>query len=64
MVGEANYLPEARRLMQDHPRWEAWVGIVNRQWHARLKGAVPPVMAHDDNPQGLRQQIEQFERQQ
>jgi hypothetical protein len=50
--------------MQDHPSWEAWVGIVNRQWHARLKGAVPPVMVHDDNPQGLRQQIEQLERQQ
>lgn len=62
MAAEVNYTPEARSLMQDHPAWEAWSGLINGQWHARLRGAVPPVMLHDDNPQGLREQIERIEK--
>jgi hypothetical protein len=58
MGEEIKYLPEARRLMRDYPRWDVWTSIKAGTWHARLKGATPPVMFHDDNPTGLRDQIE------
>lgn len=56
MNKELSYLPEAEAIEQDFPRWEAWVGLVNGLWHARRKGATPPVMVHDDSPAGIREQ--------
>lgn len=61
MVDQVKYMPEAERLNRDFPRWEAWVGLVNGCWHARLRGAVPPVMVHGDGAQDIREQIEQHE---
>jgi hypothetical protein len=40
------------------PGWEAWQSIRGGQWHARLKGAEPPRMVHDDSLEGIRQQLE------
>lgn len=61
MAGQVNYLPQARQLMADHPQWDVWVSLIGGQWHARLIGAVPPAMFHDDSPAGLREQIERIE---
>jgi hypothetical protein len=56
-MDEIQYLPEARRINEEFPGWEAWVGLVNGLWHARLVGSTPPVMVHDDSPEGIRRQI-------
>ena len=37
--------------------WEAWVGLKNGLWHARLPGATPPRMIHDNSADGLRAQL-------
>jgi hypothetical protein len=50
-----------RTIAEQHPGWEAWQSIKGRQWHARKVGAVPPVMVHDDNVDGLSAQIEALE---
>jgi hypothetical protein len=42
---------------QEFPGWEAWQGLVNSLWHARLVGSVPPVLVHGETPDDLRQQI-------
>lgn len=36
--------------------WEIWHGLDNR-WHARVKGATPPVMVADDHLDGLQEEI-------
>jgi hypothetical protein len=43
-------------LEAEFPDWEVWQGI-DRLWHARLRGATPPVMVHDDCLDGLREEI-------
>jgi hypothetical protein len=43
----------------EFPGWEAWQGI-DRMWHARIRGATPPVMVHADNPDELRGQIADY----
>src|SRR5258706_10237031 len=40
----------------EFPGWEAFQGV-DRKWHARIKGATPPVMVHDDDLDGLREEI-------
>jgi hypothetical protein len=35
-MDEIKYVPEARRINEEFPGWEAWVGLVNGLWHARL----------------------------
>lgn len=40
----------------EFPAWETWRGIDNR-WHARIRGATPPVMVVDDHLDGLRDEI-------
>lgn len=56
-MDEVKYVPEARRINEEFPDWEAWVSLRAGQWHARLKGSLPIVMLHDDNAAGLREQI-------
>ena len=36
--------------------WEAWQGI-DRMWHARIRGAIPPVMVHGEDLLDLRDEI-------
>jgi hypothetical protein len=43
-------------LAGEFPGWEAWQGI-DRLWHARIRGAVPPVMVHGEDLVDLRDQI-------
>ena len=52
--------PEAVNIMAEHPDWDVWTSM-NGQWHARLKGATPPVMVHDDSPQEIRARIRAWE---
>ena len=40
----------------EFPGWEAWQGI-DRLWHARIRGATPPVMVHGEDLVDLRDQI-------
>jgi hypothetical protein len=60
-MDKITYLPAVEALNRDYPAWEAWVGLINGLWHARLKGATPPVMVHGDSAQDIREQIEQIE---
>jgi hypothetical protein len=46
-------------LATEFPGWEAWQGI-DRLWHARIRGAVPPVMVHGDDLVDLRDQIRAY----
>jgi hypothetical protein len=52
---------EARAIAEEFPRWEAWSGFINGLWHARIVGAVPPVMVHAESADGIREQIRQYE---
>jgi hypothetical protein len=38
------------------PGWEAWQGIEGL-WHARIRGATPPVMVHGEDLVDLRDQL-------
>jgi hypothetical protein len=51
---------EAAAIAAEFPGWEAWAGLVNGLWHARILGAVPPVMVHAETPDGIREQIRQY----
>lgn len=39
---------------------QGWAGLLNGLWHARILGAVPPVMVHAETPDGIREQIRQY----
>jgi hypothetical protein len=56
MIDTMNSNQDADRIADEFPGWEAWQGI-NRLWHARLRGATPPVMVHGEDPVDLRDQI-------
>ena len=43
-------------LATEFPAWEAWQGI-DLLWHARIRGAVLPVMVHGEDLADLRDQI-------
>jgi len=47
---------DAAGLAGEFPGWEAWQGI-DRLWHARIRGAIPPVMVHGEDLVDLRDQI-------
>jgi hypothetical protein len=51
---------QARAFGREHPGWEAWQDI-NGGWHARLKGATPPVMVHGESPEGLAAETKRWE---
>jgi len=44
------------KIEQEFPAWSVFQGV-DRRWHARIRGAVPPVMVHDDDLLGLREEI-------
>jgi hypothetical protein len=46
----------AAEIADEFPGWEAWQGI-DRLWHARIRGATPPVMVHGEDLTDLREQI-------
>jgi len=48
---------QIKAISEEFPGWEAWQGLVNGLWHARLVGHVPPVMVHGESPDDLREQI-------
>ncbi len=52
--------PTLADVAQRWPRWEAWQGI-NLLWHARIKGATPPVMVHGEEVQDLMDEIQRRE---
>jgi len=43
------------------PRWEVWRGI-DGLFHARIKGATPPVLVRGESPDDLADQIIRWER--
>jgi hypothetical protein len=51
---------DARAIAAEFPAWEAWQGI-DRLWHARIRGATPPVMVHGEDPVDLRDQIIRYQ---
>ena len=48
---------QIRAIGEQFPGWEAWQGLVNGLWHARLLGSTPPVMVHGESPDDLREMI-------
>ena len=50
---------ETAKIAGEFPAWEAWQGI-DRMWHARIRGATPPVMVHGEDLVDLRDQIIRF----
>jgi hypothetical protein len=51
---------QALAIAEEFPGWEAWVGLINGLWHARIVGAVPPVMVHAESADGIREQIQSY----
>jgi hypothetical protein len=47
-------------IAAEFPAWEAWQGI-DRLWHARIRGATPPVMVHGEDLVDLRDQIIRYQ---
>lgn len=43
-------------IEQEFPGWEAWQSL-DGWWHARIRGATPPVMVHAQSPEELAEQI-------
>jgi hypothetical protein len=52
---------ELARLAQRFADWDCWFGI-DCLWHARIKGALPPVMVRGEDAQDLADQIVRWER--
>ncbi len=58
--------PEESRAQQlaaieaEFPGWEAWVSL-DGWWHARVKGATPPVMVHAQSAGELAAQLQAAE---
>jgi hypothetical protein len=53
--------PARQRFAEQHPGWEAWRSLVGGQWHARLRGALPPVLVHDNTIEGVSEQVTALE---
>lgn len=51
---------QSAAIAEEFPGWEAWVGLINGLWHARIVGAVPPVMVHAESAEGIREQIQAY----
>lgn len=51
---------QAAEIADEFPGWEAWVGLINGLWHARIVGAVPPVMVHAESADGIREMIQTY----
>ena len=49
------------QIAREFPGWEAWQGV-DRLWHARIRGATPPVMVHGEDLVDLRDQIIRHQR--
>jgi hypothetical protein len=45
------------QVEDEFPDWEAFQGV-DRRWHARIRGAEAPLMVHDDDLLGLREEIQ------
>ena len=56
MIDFMDVTNDALQIAGEFPGWEAWQGI-DRLWHARIRGAVPPVMVHGEDLVDLRDQI-------
>jgi hypothetical protein len=55
-----NSTEHAQAIAAEFPAWEAWQGI-DRLWHARIRGATPPVMVHGEDLVDLRDQIIRYQ---
>jgi hypothetical protein len=47
---------QIKAIAQKFPGWEAWQGL-DGQWHARIPGAIPPLMVHAGSASDLIEQI-------
>ena len=48
--------PTKAELEAEFEGWECWEGM-DKLWHARVKGATPPIMVWGENTVDLRDQI-------
>jgi len=49
---------QVKAIAEQFPGWDAWQSLDGR-WHARVVGAVPPVMVHGESAEDLIGQIRQ-----
>ena len=56
MIDVMDFSNDAAQIADEFPGWEAWQGI-DRLWHARIRGATPPVMVHGEDLIDLRDRI-------
>jgi hypothetical protein len=61
MIQLMDGINDAAGLAGEFPGWEAWQGI-DRLWHARIRGAIPPVMVHGEDLVDLRDQVLRYTR--
>jgi len=54
-----NSADDEAQIADEFPDWEAWQGIEGL-WHARIRGATPPVMIHGEDVVDLRDQIIEY----
>lgn len=47
---------QIRVVADQFPGWEAWQSL-DGQWHARVVGAIPPVMVHSESADDLLERL-------
>lgn len=55
-TGLAETQARYRLIAEEFPGWEAFRGV-DALWHARIKGAEPPIMVHGESSYALRENI-------
>jgi hypothetical protein len=45
-------------IAREFPHWGLPFRGVDQRWHAEISGATPPVRVHDDDLEGLREEIQ------
>src|SRR5258706_6837163 len=56
MIDVMDFSNDAAQIADEFPGWEAWQGI-DHLWHARIRGATPPVMVHGEDLVDQRDQV-------
>lgn len=56
MTGPEESRAQLAAIEAEYPGWEAWISL-DGWWHARVRGATPPVMVHAQSRDELAEQI-------
>ncbi len=59
-AGNEHFVVTEQSILAEFPGWSIWQGIEGL-WHARIKGATPPVIVTGEDLTDLRDQIRGYE---